>query len=213
MTLNDSMAVPSAYVNKLYGISSTMNPHKRSIRLGWRFNAETLLFDLYLYTYKDGHRDIRPAVSVPVGTELAFSFINDGEDMEMVVYDITSGDAIITSSMKRKKNGKKAFLPAVLTHPYWGGIEQAPQRMSFIAEGIEKAKWIQNLEVLFSVGPTLTSLVLGIILLFTFIVLGKISVALMMIVFFLPALYYLIFIDQWLYIKISSLFRRLHLNG
>lgn len=45
---------PSA-VNKLFGLCyGLFGVHKNSDRLGWRYNKETDLFDIYMYSYVDG---------------------------------------------------------------------------------------------------------------------------------------------------------------
>ena len=55
---NDSMKVSSPYVNKLFGLSTSLDVHKNSIRVGWRYDAETDFFELTPYIYEGGIRTI-----------------------------------------------------------------------------------------------------------------------------------------------------------
>lgn len=207
------MAVASPHVNKLYGVSSRINPHYRSVRLGWQFDASTKEFILYGYTHMNGEREIHKVekVRVPIGTEITLHLEADSYSMSMRL-EIAGEDRMFIE-MYRNDNKSKALLPAFMTHPYWGGIEQSPQYMSTLVTGIERSKAIRTFNAMFQLAPSLTSIVSFIILFVLTALIGTISVPLMFVFLSVPVLFHLIFVNQWVYVKMSSLIRRLKTNG
>lgn len=220
------MKYPSPYISKLFGISSTLNPHNRSIRIGWRYEFEKDRFMLMPYTYQDGIRDINihgtdengkgRRVYVKAGEEITVTlsdFINDvGRHMFGLKLEVDK-NRMFEVNFFRKSSGKKAFLPAILTHPYYGGPFPSAQDMSFVAtEGLEKAMWIRRLNSVFTSSPTLTSISLGIILFVLIIILGNISPVVLLFTIFTPIIIWSIFIDQWLYVEVSRLLRKFKRN-
>ena len=53
-------------VNKLFGFGS-INHHKRSYRIGWRYNASKDMIDLFEYKYEHGYRTIFKFDSIRIG--------------------------------------------------------------------------------------------------------------------------------------------------
>ena len=225
-SFDESMKSPSPYVNKLFGISSTFDPHNRSIRIGWMYEVENDRFMLLPYTYQDGIRYINihgtdengkgQRVYVKAGEEITVTlsdFMSDAGRHTFGIRMEVDKNRMFEVNFFRKSSGKKAFLPAILTHPYYGGPFPSTQDMLFVAtEGLKKAMWIRTLNSVFTSSPALTSISIGIILFTLMIILGNISPVVLLLIVLTPILIWSIFIDQWLYVGVSKLLRRFKRN-
>ncbi len=105
--------------NKLIGISETINHHKTSLRLGWRF-ASIGHIELMAYIYDGGIRKIR---------SLGFKKSDDIFDLKL---KITSKSFKIdmdgVSILSEPRCSKKGFIwwPHRILRPYFGGQNVAP---------------------------------------------------------------------------------------
>lgn len=203
------MKVSSPYVNKLFGLSTSLDVHKNSIRVGWRYDAESDFFELTPYIYEGGIRTINATkrLYVKAGQEITIELSKTDESISLRC--ITPGKTEFTVSLRRKYT----WMPVFLTHPFWGGYDPAPVNMSFFVEGYETNNITRQIVSIFGESPTLTSIIIFIILASIVIALSFINV---LFVFISLGLFFFFMLNdifkfpiyQWL----SKLFRRGHSN-
>ena len=58
-------------INKLFGLSFSLSPHKNSIRVGWRYVPSSSNIELLSYIYKDGVRSWKPLCFVGLNEEVS----------------------------------------------------------------------------------------------------------------------------------------------
>lgn len=155
----DAMKVPSSYFNKLFGLSASLNPHKRSVRLGFRYRPDIDKFELVAYCRVDGELETNLVEPVFVTADqiVKIELRSNRQFMRMVVTTDNKEDLIDVSIFKNEHGSRLRFNESWLTHPFWGGVESAPQNMSFYQKGYMDNK--VNFRTLMSGKPLLTSIV------------------------------------------------------
>jgi hypothetical protein len=120
-------------INKLYGISYGFDNHYRSVRVGWKYNSNLGVIEIYSYAYGKGKRYIK---------KLFYTALYD--ETEFVIKRDSSNSVSITAF-----NGKNHYIDIIKDidkswirfkqWPYFGGDKPAPEKMKiFIRE--EKIK-------------------------------------------------------------------------
>jgi hypothetical protein len=109
-------------LNKLYGFADDDKPHHvSSARIGWRWYAEEL--QLQGYVYNDGVMSAMPITSVPLNTEVSCSIRVEGAKY------------IFTVNGKVLEMTRSATSPGALGYrlfPFFGGQESAPHDVSIL---------------------------------------------------------------------------------
>jgi regulation of enolase protein 1 (concanavalin A-like superfamily) len=208
-SFTDSMKVDSMHINKMFGLSSTLNVHGRSIRLGWRYEKLIDKFRIFSYVYRDGVRDLEMVepVLVSANEELTVRLYSSKETFSVTLYK--EEDTLMSILLYRKANKKKAYLPCIVTHPYWGGTESSPSDMSFHRYGFNKSRFIKNLNVLYKDSPIAVGGVIMLLAFFFTIGIGLISPVLIFLFIRLGILYYLLFVNQWIYTTLSKFLQKI----
>lgn len=101
-------------INKLIGLSSGINHHENSIRIGWEYSQG--LFYLYAYWYDSGVRDQQ--VITTVKTDEKFEFVVEITDTEFLIR-INDKEFEHVHSMSELKD-------SYLLYPYFGGEAEFP---------------------------------------------------------------------------------------
>lgn len=123
MTLKSAPMVASEYVNKSIGVTRTLDPHKDSLRLGFR-RDEDLVIHWYFYQYlSEGTRGITEIEDLTDIESVTVSFEKSPYGLKMKV-----SHEKITVSMNVK------WTPKWMTHFYWGGDEFPNTTDSFWVE-------------------------------------------------------------------------------
>lgn len=119
-------------VNKLYGISYGFDNHYRSVRIGWKYNTNLKIIELYSYAYSKGIRVIKPLINVKQFEPVFFTIwkIKGANNVRISVSDSekTERRIDIINGIDNEKVRLKQF-------PYYGGNKPAPNGMKiFIRE-------------------------------------------------------------------------------
>ena len=205
------MKIPSPYVNKLFGLSTSLNVHSNSIRVGWRYDVEKDAFELTPYVYENGIRTINHTESfyAKVGDTVVVTLNKTDEAISLTCNTIGPEGSQFQISLRRKHS----WIPVFLTHPFWGGYDAAPINMSFYVEGFKVDKLYKKIDDLFTENPTLTSVIIFTILTLLVIGLCLINVVLGLVCVFTFFLWILNdIIKPPIYQWMSKLFRKGHSN-
>ena len=114
-------------VNKLVGLSTTLNHHNQSARLGWRC-VDGQRFELLPYTYALGARVTTDTLlaTVAAGDEFRCRI----EDVETHYrYHLWTFQGYVTHEVAKKPD-RLWFDFHLKLHPYFGGTRVAPHRMT-----------------------------------------------------------------------------------
>lgn len=105
-------------INKLIGFKFGLDVHKNSARIGWRYNVDNEVIEIFAYSYVEGVRDSR---------KLGVCFID-----EVVSINIEVGNGLIfyeymgfTYVVEGLEMSKEKYF----SFPYFGGNEVAPHMM------------------------------------------------------------------------------------
>lgn len=128
--LKSAPMVHSAFINKAVGISESINPHKNSIRIGWRRDKD-LIIHWYRYEYKNGVREIQEIEEFK-GTEeikVQFKWIEEADSPGFIKEGTKQlGIEISTLQSEERKFYRRYVFwqPKWMTHFYWGGSTPFP---------------------------------------------------------------------------------------
>lgn len=116
---------------KLMGFT-TVDIHKHSIRLGWRYNPQTDKIDLGYYGYIKGNRTMQALTSIDVGAwaSVTIRMHRNGEMVEVNGVRHEVSQALGLSSLFPTPTW-------VLRTAYFGGDEEAPQDISIVVRDIQ----------------------------------------------------------------------------
>jgi len=109
-------------INKLFGFTEGFNPHKNSIRVGWRYNKQQDCIDLFHYQYKNGKRDKEFLCSVDLDTPIEISIEAKGH-----IY-LTKVERRGLYVEKLSGRSKRSWIHFYL-YVYFGGNMTAPNDM------------------------------------------------------------------------------------
>ena len=107
-------------INKLVGLSDKINPHKNSVRVGWRGDLNGASISIFAYVYKDGVR-----------TQDLIDVISPEDNFKVVVcrdniwYEAPGGRWAQNFPTGLSKRDNKMYLLS----PYFGGEMKAPHDM------------------------------------------------------------------------------------
>lgn len=91
-------------INKLYGISYGFDNHWRSVRIGWRYNENIRIIELFSYAYVKGKREIKWLMNCQLNESIFVTLwkepkqpivrisIKEGEDGKAVIYAVEGID-------------------------------------------------------------------------------------------------------------------------
>lgn len=112
-------------INKLYGLCFGFRPHKNSVRIGWRFNANLKVIEIFLYSYINGKRDIRKL----------FNIAGYHHEISIVMFQNRDGSVIVEArpmfgkAVTEVVDGIKRSWIKFKLWPYFGGNRTAPENI------------------------------------------------------------------------------------
>lgn len=112
-------------INKLYGISYGLDDHYRSVRIGWRYNSNLKVIDLYVYSYIKGKREIKHLFSVNLFEEIHFTLFRT-KNNGVIIEARPDGGTVITEAVY----GIDKSIWDFKLWPYFGGNVKAPNDMT-----------------------------------------------------------------------------------
>ena len=106
-------------INKLYGFSEGMDPHKNSARIGWSYNNDSLR--LYAYVYNNYVLATQQITTCKIGEVFNCSIKVDKKNYTFFVGDksVTLERAVVTEVAEGYQ-----------LYPYFGGDETAPHNIN-----------------------------------------------------------------------------------
>ncbi len=123
----DYNSINNDSINKLYGISYGFDVHWRSVRIGWRYNSNLKVIELFAYGYAKGKRVIKFISSVAQYEEVEFiMFQND----DQVIIEANNKITIIIPDIDKSAVRFKLW-------PYFGGKQAAPQNMKIFIKNLK----------------------------------------------------------------------------
>lgn len=102
-------------INKLFGMSTTMDVHNTSFRFGWRYNNNQI--EIFKYTYVKKVRDYVLMGAVDIGEWNSFRI------------DLTNDSVTFHLNDIKYTQKQKTKAPLLAMYPYFGGDERAPHEM------------------------------------------------------------------------------------
>jgi hypothetical protein len=122
----------SGDINKLYGISYGLDNHYRSVRIGWKYNANLKVIELYTYAYSKGKRIMNHLMNIKQFEPVFFTIwkLKSANDVRLSVSDSekTERRIDIIKGIDSETIRLKQF-------PFFGGNKPAPRDMRiFIRE-------------------------------------------------------------------------------
>ena len=158
--------VASTYINKAVGVTEKLNPHKNSVRLGWR-RDDDLVIHWYLYAYNQGTRSIVP-LEVFRGMEELFVRFKTIEDPNVSPTNELALEISMPNNPAYTQTIIIPFRPKWLTSFYWGGEPFPNQADSFWYKSNlnGRSKIASFVDTAFSYSPLLASVVPALILVF-----------------------------------------------
>ena len=126
----DSLGKDSLDVNKLYGISYGFDHRYRSIRIGWNYNSNLGVIQLFTYSYIQGQRKIQLLSRVKLYSEITISinWHKDGSIVQVRDFNRVIGENTIVGV-------SKSWIQFKL-FPYFGGNQKAPNDMKIFIKDI-----------------------------------------------------------------------------
>lgn len=115
-------------INKLYGINFGINWHRDSVRIGWRYNANLKVIELYLYSYVNGKREFSHLVNVQTYEAIHITMFHVRKVNKVVVEVKTEDGSWTTDAVKGIKDSWIKFK----LFPYFGGNMPAPNDMKIL---------------------------------------------------------------------------------
>ena len=132
-------------INKLFGISYGHH-HNQSDRIGWRYNKNTGLMDLFLYSYENSKRIKTYLISVAICNYNVYTITlgvmeNNGyRNTNVSIYSESLGiptKLISISYMYKHTHTKYGYSLGL----YFGGNQKAPKTIKMDIEKIESEKY------------------------------------------------------------------------
>jgi hypothetical protein len=111
-------------IHKLYGVSYGGDHHYRSVRIGWRYNSNLRVIELFIYAYVRGKRIIKPMFNVQIEEEIQFTMFRTKNNI-VVIESILENGSITVDYVA---GIDKSFFEYKLW-PYFGGIAKSPHDM------------------------------------------------------------------------------------
>ncbi len=99
-------------INKLFGMSTTLDVHNTSFRFGWRYNDGKI--EIFKYTYVKKVRDYVLMGAVDINEWNSFKI------------DLTKDDVTFYLNEIKYNQKQKTKMPLLAMYPYFGGDERAP---------------------------------------------------------------------------------------
>ena len=118
-------------INKLYGINFGINWHRDSVRIGWRYNANLRVIELYLYSYVKGKRKFSHLMNVHTFEAVHFTMFHARKVDKVIVEVCTSNEDGETTTTDAVIGVKNSWIRFKL-FPYFGGNMPAPQDMKIL---------------------------------------------------------------------------------
>lgn len=130
-------------INKLYGVSFSLDPRDNSIRIGWRYDEEKAKIKIYVYAHYDRSTIIKELGEVRLGERFLCSldFIKtvDSDGLNRVLCSLhkyneqqrLESTSTFTSKARFNRLGVKFKL-----YPYFGGNQVAPNDMKILIKTI-----------------------------------------------------------------------------
>lgn len=106
-------------INKLFGFSEGMDPHKNSARIGWSFNKDSLR--LYGYVYNNAVLATQEITTCKIGDIISCSIKTDKKNYTFIVDD---------KSVTLERGVTSELAEGYQLYPYFGGDETAPHNIS-----------------------------------------------------------------------------------
>lgn len=113
-------------INKLFGLSFSLSPHKNSIRVGWRYVPSSSNIELLSYIYKDGARSWKPLCFVGLNEEVSVEISRFGTIAKIEAKSESESSVILLDA--NGLWGKFSYELGL----YFGGNRTAPHKMSVI---------------------------------------------------------------------------------
>lgn len=112
-------------VNKLFGVSFGYHKHN-SIRIGWNYNIDTDMIDIYRYEYNNGRRLIEKIYSVHIYEELFIKLnLTEIGYVISIESEFSKFGYIVEEYIFNYPNIKLGYY----LYPYFGGDEVAPHKI------------------------------------------------------------------------------------
>lgn len=118
-------------INKLFGVSyNATSNHKNSVRIGWKYNENLKIIELYTYAYIKGKRIINHLMNVKQYEPVFFTIFN----VKKVVRISVSDEEKTERKIDAVKDIDTSWL-RLKQYPYYGGDHKSPNDMKiFIRE-------------------------------------------------------------------------------
>lgn len=118
-------------INKLYGISYGLDPHYRSVRVGWRWNDNLRTIELFAYYYIKGKRKYSKLCDVVQYSVYNFVMFHDGTHIIIQVSEATDYGEAQLSCHKIPFDKQDTWL-RIQMFPYFGGNYPAPNDIKIL---------------------------------------------------------------------------------
>lgn len=106
-------------INKLYGFSEGLDPHKNSARIGWSYNKDSLR--LYGYVYNNSSLLSQEIATCKIGEVIRCSIRPDKRNYVFTVND---------KSISLERDALPDIVQGYQLYPYFGGDEVAPHNIN-----------------------------------------------------------------------------------
>lgn len=122
---------PERDINKLYGISYGFDNQYRSVRIGWRYNDNLKVVEIFSYSHVKGKKIFDYICSVKLYEEIRFKVARSTKTavlVTVVANEELLGSRLVSGIDKSYINFKE--------FPYFGGNYKAPNNMNFYIKEI-----------------------------------------------------------------------------
>jgi len=116
-------------INKLYGISYGMDNHWRSVRIGWRYNENLKVIELFQYAYIKGKREIKFLMNCSLHESI---FVTLWKEPDQPIVRISIKDAEGNSRIISSVNGIDMGWLRIMEWPFFGGDHKSPCNMKIL---------------------------------------------------------------------------------
>lgn len=111
-------------INKLYGVSYGFDTHYRSVRIGWRYNTNLKVIELFIYSYVKGRRFIKKILNCRLYDQIDFIIFKQ-EDSNVAVVKIKANG----TEVEELVHGIDTDWIRFKEFPFFGGDKKAPNDM------------------------------------------------------------------------------------
>lgn len=123
-------------INKLYGVSYGIDPHWRSVRIGWRWNENLKVIELFAYSYVKGKRVVKFISSVALLEQIEFQIFYSATSNAVRINARTNDDSFVNVNVDEIDRSPFRFK----LWPYYGGNKPAPNYMKIFIKELKKEK-------------------------------------------------------------------------